>query len=121
MKWIKRMTIGILIIAIIALVIVHFGMNSMKFTDEDAYQYFQERGFDGDIEMVDVEGTSVKVVSSRSNSSDSICLIFVHGAPGSWDAFKTYMTDKDLNSIARVVAYDRPGYGGSEKSCYARN
>jgi len=47
--------------------------------------------------------------------SDSILLVFVHGAPGSWDAFKEFITDIELVDRTRIVAYDRPGYGGSDE------
>lgn len=41
-------------------------------------------------------------------------VLFVHGSPGSWDAFIHYLCDQRLTSRARVVSVDRPGYGGSD-------
>ena len=40
-------------------------------------------------------------------------VIFVHGSPGSWDAFIDFMANPKLLERARLVAVDRPGYGGS--------
>ena len=41
-------------------------------------------------------------------------LLFVHGSPGSWDAFKQYMQDSDLLQKYRMVSIDRPGFGYSQ-------
>ena len=40
-------------------------------------------------------------------------LFFVHGSPGSWDAFKTYLSDSKLLKRYRMIAIDRPGFGNS--------
>jgi pimeloyl-ACP methyl ester carboxylesterase len=40
-------------------------------------------------------------------------VLFIHGSPGSWDAFKAYLSDSGLLQKACLVALDRPGYGGS--------
>jgi len=41
-------------------------------------------------------------------------VVLIHGSPGSWDAFASYLQDPDLTCCARVVAVDRPGFGASE-------
>ncbi len=112
-KWIRRIYIGLFVFVILVIVAVNIGMDTMQFTDEDAMEYFQKRKFEGIIENKVVNGRSVKIISENKQESDSILLVFVHGAPGTWDAFKEYMTDPDLMDRSRVVAYDRPGYGGS--------
>jgi pimeloyl-ACP methyl ester carboxylesterase len=40
-------------------------------------------------------------------------LLFLHGSPGSWDAYKTYLSDVDLQKKYRLIAIDRPGFGYS--------
>lgn len=40
-------------------------------------------------------------------------LLFVHGSPGSWDAFKDYLKDTLLLKKFRMIAVDRPGFGFS--------
>lgn len=40
-------------------------------------------------------------------------LFFIHGSPGSWDAYKTYLSDIDLQKKYRLIAIDRPGFGYS--------
>ena len=41
-------------------------------------------------------------------------LYFIHGSPGSWDAFKRYLQDSLLLEKYRLVAIDRPGFGYSD-------
>ena len=41
-------------------------------------------------------------------------LFFVHGTPGSWDAFAPYLKDKDLLKHFRMISIDRPGFGYSD-------
>jgi pimeloyl-ACP methyl ester carboxylesterase len=41
-------------------------------------------------------------------------LFFIHGSPGSWDAFQEYLKDKDLLQRYRMVSVDRPGFGYSD-------
>jgi len=41
-------------------------------------------------------------------------IFFVHGTPGSWNAFETYLLDKDLLKKFRLVSVDRPGFGYSD-------
>jgi len=40
-------------------------------------------------------------------------LIFIHGSPGSWDAFAEYLKDSQLLKKFRMVSVDRPGFGYS--------
>lgn len=48
-------------------------------------------------------------------------VIFIHGSPGSWDAFASYLMDPDLNLHARLVAVDRPGFGESDPGSVDRS
>lgn len=41
-------------------------------------------------------------------------LVFIHGSPGSWDGFSTYLKDSLLLDRYRMVSVDRPGFGYSD-------
>lgn len=41
-------------------------------------------------------------------------VLFVHGSPGSWDAFAGFLAEPELLSRAELAALDRPGFGESE-------
>ncbi len=40
-------------------------------------------------------------------------LFFIHGSPGSWDAYQNYLKDSLLLNKFRMIAIDRPGFGFS--------
>jgi pimeloyl-ACP methyl ester carboxylesterase len=40
-------------------------------------------------------------------------VVFIHGAPGNLKAFLSFLKDSTLLEKARLIAVDRPGYGGS--------
>jgi pimeloyl-ACP methyl ester carboxylesterase len=47
--------------------------------------------------------------------SDSLpTIFFIHGSPGSWDAFASYMKDSLLLRKFRMISVDRPGFGYSD-------
>ncbi len=50
----------------------------------------------------------------QTGSNDLPTIIFVHGTPGSWDAFEKYLADKELLQKFRLVSIDRPGFGYSD-------
>jgi len=50
----------------------------------------------------------------QTGNPDSPTLFFVHGSPGSWDAYKRYLTDTILLKKYRMIAIDRPGFGYSD-------
>lgn len=40
-------------------------------------------------------------------------VLFLHGTPGSWQAFAGYLSDQNLGENVNMIAVDRPGFGGS--------
>ncbi len=56
-------------------------------------------------------GRKVRFVCAGNDTLPMV--LFIHGSPGSWDAFKDYLSDTGLLSLGYLVAADRLGYGGS--------
>lgn len=54
-----------------------------------------------------------KMYFTKIGSDTLPMVLFVHGSPGSWNAFIKYFEDNDLTSRACLVSVDRPGYGQS--------
>jgi pimeloyl-ACP methyl ester carboxylesterase len=61
---------------------------------------------------INVTGHNLHYAKTGSDSLPT--LFFVHGTPGSWDAFANYMQDADLLQHYRMVSVDRPGFGYSD-------
>ena len=54
------------------------------------------------------------VVAGRSDPG-SPRVLFVHGSPGTWEAWHEFLDDPALRERAMLLAPDRPGYGGSRR------
>ncbi len=85
----------------------------MKFriSDSKAKKQFEEKQVSANFLNVEVRGISVHYVKTGNDSLPT--LFFVHGSPGSWDAFKIYMMDSLLLQHFRLISVDRPGFGYS--------
>jgi pimeloyl-ACP methyl ester carboxylesterase len=57
---------------------------------------------------------SLHVVVASANSAPARVL-FIHGSPGTWDAWSGFLRDPELRRRARLLAADRLGFGGSER------
>jgi len=112
-RWKKRLKIGclglfgiVIILAIVASRLISFSM-----TEEEVDEFYSQASkkpisefyLVGDYEM------HYKVLENSNGGT----FIFIHGTPGSWDAFKGYFLDSALYNQATIVSLDRPGFGQS--------
>lgn len=76
-----------------------------------------DKGARGSIEYRLADGVRIRSVRVAAQpgrgESQARGILFIHGAPGSLDAFSDYLADPRLTRSTRV-AYDRPGYGYSD-------
>lgn len=82
-----------------------------RISDKEAAASFTAKGIRGEIHYENVKGIQLHYVKTGADSFPT--LFFIHGSPGSWDAFKQYLEDTDLLQKYRMVAIDRPGFGYS--------
>lgn len=54
-----------------------------------------------------------KIHYIQTGNPNNPTLFFVHGSPGSWDAYKQYLSDSLLLRKYRLIAIDRVGFGNS--------
>ena len=109
MKWIRKILWLVLGLCITSIILIHVGSAYMRYSTDDIIEVLPEATIAIDI----YENTKVRTVY-LDNHSDTL-LVFVHGAPGSFDAFLSYMRDSSFQSY-NLLAYDRPGYGESSSS-----
>jgi len=111
----KRLLAFVLGILLVALGGVHLMAYSMMINDDKIKNDFAKKGITVSVHHHKIASRSVRVVATAAKNTDSTLIVFVHGAPGSWSAFKKYMQDSTFLEKGRLVAYDRPGYGKSGK------
>jgi pimeloyl-ACP methyl ester carboxylesterase len=82
-----------------------------RISDKKAAASFTAVGVKGEILYLDINGTSIHYV--KTGKPELPTLFFIHGSPGSWDAFKQYLQDSSLLTKYRMISVDRPGFGYS--------
>ncbi|HYC30471.1 MAG TPA: alpha/beta hydrolase [Chitinophagaceae bacterium] len=88
------------------------GCMSFRITDEEAKKQFQQKGLQVNISTIKVDSRNIHYASTGDESKPT--LVFIHGTPGSWNAFMDYMEDRSLIDQFRIVSVDRPGFGYSD-------
>ena len=80
-------------------------------SDEKVAEYYSQSEKKPVSQFYEVDGYEMhyKVLETSTEGT----LIFVHGTPGSWDAFKGYFKDSSLYNHANIISPDRPGFGKS--------
>jgi pimeloyl-ACP methyl ester carboxylesterase len=85
----------------------------MKFrmSDKKAKQKFEAAGVALQTPVKKIDGVTLHYAQTGNDSLPT--LLFVHGTPGSWDAFQAYLKNKELLKYYRLISIDRPGFGYS--------
>lgn len=89
------------------------GSMRMRMTDEEILNKLTNplvEKFFGKIKSGDCELAYLKTNAGMQKKN---AIVFVHGSPGSLDAFVRYMEHDSLLEWVDLITYDRPGYGES--------
>ena len=116
-KWFKRVRIGCFssVVLIIAVSQIVSGCISFSKSDKEVAKFFEDQPAKpvSDTYTVDDYEMHYKVLDLKQPAT----FVFIHGTPGSWDAFIDYFIDSTLYNKAVIVSPDRPGFG---KSSYGK-
>jgi pimeloyl-ACP methyl ester carboxylesterase len=102
------------IIAIILIAWIIFAQSCMKFRISDSKAKEQFAAENVTLYTETIVSNKFKLHFAKTGNDTLPTLFFVHGSPGSWDAFSVYMKDKDLLARYRMISVDRPGFGYSQ-------
>jgi pimeloyl-ACP methyl ester carboxylesterase len=84
----------------------------MRTSDSDAKSKFTNAGVALTISNFT---DSIYTLHYAKTGNDSLpTLLFVHGSPGSWNAYETYLLDSALRNKYRLISIDRLGFGYSQ-------
>jgi len=83
-------------------------------SDKKTLKEFKEAGIPVNIDYFQTSSHAKKVRVVTTSEEKDTTILFIHGAPGSADAFYDYLKDSVLLQKARLVTIDRPGYGYSD-------
>lgn len=110
-RWMKRSFRILGIILLLWLVMAQSCMK-MRMSDSKAKDEFRSSGITLQTATKDINGFPLHYAQTGSDTLPT--LLFVHGTPGSWDAFAGYLRNKELMQHYRIISIDRPGFGYSD-------
>lgn len=84
---------------------------TMRMSDKEAKKDFVNKGIE--VEFCRLYTGDISLHYVKTGNEKFPTLFFIHGSPGSWDAFKQYLRDSNLLKYFRIISIDRPGYGYS--------
>lgn len=105
------MLIVLSIILILWLVLAQSCMTFRK-SDDEANKEFAKEDVLLKTATIVVDGCHIHYAMTGDDTLPTI--FFLHGTPGSWDAFESYLMDQELLHHFRMVSIDRPGFGHSD-------
>jgi pimeloyl-ACP methyl ester carboxylesterase len=110
-RFFRRMLWVVGVILLLWLVLAQ-GFMTMREPDGEAKKKFEKEGVALTTATIIIEGKHIHYALTGNDTLPT--LFFVHGTPGSWDAFQGYLKDKELLGRFRMVSIDRPGFGYSD-------
>ncbi|RZJ64370.1 MAG: alpha/beta hydrolase [Flavobacterium sp.] len=100
------------IVVLLAYVVFCQSCMMMRFTPDETREFFTQTKVPyRDLRLVS-DGHNIHYVETGDPNKPT--LFFIHGSPGSWDAYRQYLSDSILLRKYRMIAVDRPGFGYSD-------
>ena len=113
-RWITRILLFLILFPIGTLFIVRTaGLFKMRKADGEIMGFLRQHHVSGEIDKISFHGRRIVYLKTSSGPKKKEAFLFVHGSPGSMDAFLDYLVDTNLLSHADLITYDRPGFGNS--------
>jgi pimeloyl-ACP methyl ester carboxylesterase len=112
MKKIKFRKRYILYFVMISYLIICQSCMKMRLSSIKTKTFFTTSKIEFIDSVIKLEEHSVHYI--QTGHKENPTLFFIHGSPGSWDAYKEYLKDTLLLKKYRMIAIDRPGFGYSD-------
>lgn len=105
-------SVMVFVILLVVWLVAAPGCMTFRTADKEMVKRFQEKGVPLRIVTQRVEGRNIHYAATGNDTFPT--LVFIHGTPGSWDAFAGYLQDSLLLRQYRLISIDRPGFGYSD-------
>lgn len=101
-----------LLAGILCYLLFNYSCLTMRSSKGETKAYFESHNIPYMDSVLRVGNRNVHYIATGKANAPT--LVFIHGSPGSWDAYKNYLSDADLLGTYRMIAPDRPGFGFSD-------
>jgi pimeloyl-ACP methyl ester carboxylesterase len=112
MKHFLMRTFMVVFIVLLVWIIIAPSCMTMRTPDNKMKEEFSKQGVQLTTATQQVAGHAIHYAVTGRDTLPTI--IFIHGTPGSWDAFAGYLKDSVLLQHYRLISIDRPGFGYSD-------
>jgi pimeloyl-ACP methyl ester carboxylesterase len=102
----------VLVIMLIIWIIIAQSCMTFRKADAEMKNEFAKKGVTLKTTTERIDGRNIHYAQTGDDTLPTI--IFIHGTPGSWNAFAIYLEDKELLERYRMISIDRPGFGYSD-------
>ncbi len=99
----------LIFLLIIVLGYILFNFIDLQTSNEDLLDNLKTDSIRTIVSKYFIEGIEMRYVDIGNEKNPLV--VFIHGAPGSLDAFNNFLKDPDLRRDTRMIAVDRAGYG----------
>lgn len=82
-------------------------------TEKELKIHYSEKVSKPLFHVIENDSTKLHFVTFGVDTAQPV--LFVHGAPGSWDGYLNLLDDSLLQNNFHLISVDRPGYGKSQK------
>lgn len=106
LKW-----LGLILAVMLVTIIAYLHTVDFSVSEETIRQRFRSAAFQPEFNDFDYKGRNIHYVAIGDTAKP--IAMFIHGSPGSWDAFISFMSDPTLLDSFRIISVDRPGFGKS--------
>ena len=115
LRWTKWILISLLLLPVISLLIMKiFGVMKMRMDDHEIMEALSSMPYTKHMDTLTLGDRHIAYLLTSKKEDQNDAIIFVHGSPGSMDAYIRYMNHDSLLHIADLITYDRPGFGHSD-------
>src|SRR5688500_9430734 len=116
LRWASWILLTIILLPIISVIMMRLtGSMKMRKPDDQILGMLHSFPIEKNIQTVSIGDRNITYLkTSKGNKKKKNAILFVHGSPGSLDAYLDYMYNDSLLSKADLISYDRPGYGHSD-------
>jgi len=86
---------------------------SFKMSEKEVKEEFNQQSTTLVQRQLEHLGTTINYAVRLPEPESLPLVMFIHGSPGSWSAFKDFLKDSALIGKAKLISIDRPGFGDS--------
>ena len=116
LRWTYWIALTLILLPFASLILIKLtGSLQMRQSDDVILGNLHSYPLEKEIDTLAIGTRNVTYLRTwKDDRKKSDAIVFVHGSPGSLDAYTRYIHNDSLLSVADLIAYDRPGFGHSD-------